>query len=149
MAILPTEEYLKRIRRFLPDAIKRYEQEVEAIEVAYASAGAMDYSVDKLSGGSPEPAPAKYAAQMESLRKRHLDKIFAYQEARAEVVDNINNMKEPGQAETLYKYIILNKSWEQIAVERHVTYEAIRNQYCRGIEAYIEQYGPEVNTDIV
>jgi hypothetical protein len=149
MAILPTEEYLKRIRNFLPEAIKRYEQEVESIEAAYASAGAMDYSVEKLSGGNPEPAPMKYAAQMELLRKKHLDKIYAYQEARAEVVDNINKMKEPGQAETLYKYIILNKTWEEIAVDKWVTYEAVRNQYYRGIESYIEQFGPEVKTDIV
>lgn len=148
MAILPTEEYLKRIRNFLPEAIKRYEQEVESIEAAYASAGAMDYSVDKLSGGNPEPAPMKYAQQMEALRKRHLDKIYAYQEARAEVVDNINKMKEPGQADVLYKYIILNKTWEQISVDNFVIYDAAKKQYYRAIEAYKEQFGTEVNTDL-
>lgn len=148
MAILPTEEYLKRIRNFLPEAIKRYEQEVESIEAAYASAGAMDYSVEKSSGGNPEPAPSKYALQMDALRKKHLDKILAYQEARAEVVDNINKMRTPGQAETLYRYIIGGKSWEQIAVEKFVTYEAVVMQYYRGIEAYKQQFGAEVNTNL-
>lgn len=144
---ISTREFLYQIRRGIPEAVKRYQLEIERITGELG--GATDYTKDSIQTSSDKLSEEeRYTQAMINARAKYLNACAIYEELRSKAFANINNMKSTEmQKVVMLAYIMDQKSWEQIAVDKGMSFESIHNIYYRALEKYFEQYGEETEIE--
>ena len=144
--IISTRDYLSLIKRGTPESLKQFNAEIERIDGLILGA-VPQYGSDPVQTGVGASVPERYAEALEKIREKYNTQIRLYEEERARCLINIQHLPTGNQSQAVYLYVIENKSWEQIAIERCTTFEAARALVLRGFESYEQLYGYEVEID--
>ena len=144
--IITTKEYLHLIKRGTPESLAQFHKEVERIDGLILGA-VPQYGSDPVQTGVGTSVPERYTEALAKIREKYNTLIRLYEEERARCLLNIQHLPTQDQINALYLYIIEDKSWERISIERHTTFEAARALCLRGIDAYGRLYGYEQEID--
>lgn len=117
---LSARDYLERIRH-LESRLRMKESQIDQYRRDICSLRALDYTADKICGGSPIDVSDKIARLDELIRdtNREWDELI---EMREQAKTFISKLESATQQEVLTKRYIQNKRWEQIAVEMNITW---------------------------
>lgn len=140
--IISTREYLHLIKRGTPESLAQFNKEVERIDGLILGA-VPQYGTDPIQTGLGTSVPERYTEALEKIREKYNTQIRLYEEERARCLLNIQHLPTRDQSQGVYLYVIEDKSWEQISIERCTTFEAARALVLRGFESYEHLYGYE------
>ena len=138
--LISTREYLSLIKRGTPESLAQYQKEIERLE-GLLLGGVRNYDSEGLDGGKGSSKPEQYVEALEKIRDKYNTQMRLYEEERSRCLMNIQHLKSQNQSQALYLYVICNMSWEKIAIERSVCFEAARSLCLRGFESYEKLYG--------
>lgn len=144
--IISTREYLSLIKRGTPESLAQYYKEIERIEGLILS-GVPKYDADPIDCSMGPSKPEQYVEALEKIREKYNTQVRLYEEERSRCLMNIQHLPTRDQSQAVYLYIIEDKTWEQISVERNTTFEAARALCLRGFESYEKLYGTEQEID--
>lgn len=113
-------DYLEQIRH-LESRLRIKESQIAQYRRDICSLRALDYTADKICGGSPIDVSDKIARLDELIREtnREWDEFINAREKAEELIKKLESVR---QQEVLTKRYIQNKRWEQIAVEMNITW---------------------------
>lgn len=140
--IISVREYLHLIKRGMPESMKQFNKEVERINGLILGA-VPQYGADPVQTGVGASVPERYTEALDKIRKKYNEQLRCYEEERARCLLNIQHLPTQDQSQAIYLYVIEDKSWEQISVERHTTFEAAKALCLRAIDSYERLYGSE------
>lgn len=140
--IISTREYLNLIKKGTPESLAQFHKEVERIDGLILGA-VPQYGTDPVQTGVGASVPERYTEALAKIREKYNTQIRLYEQERARCLLNIQHLPTQDQSQALYLYIIEDKSWEQISVERHTTFEAAKALCLRAIDSYERLYGSE------
>ena len=144
--IISTREYLSLVKRGMPESLGQFYKEVERIDGLILGA-VPQYGSDAVQSSIGASVPERYAEALEKIREKYNTQIRLYEEERARCLINIQHLPTRDQSQAVYLYVIEDKSWEQISIERYTTFEAARALVLRGYESYEKLYGAETEID--
>lgn len=144
--IISTRDYLSLIKRGTPESLAQFNKEVERIDGLILGA-VPQYGADPIQTSLGASVPERYAEALAEIRDKYDTQIRLYEQERARCLMNIQHLPTRDQSQAVYLYVIEDKSWEKIAIERSTTFEAARALVLRGFQSYIELYGAEVEID--
>lgn len=144
--IISVREYLHLIKRGMPESLAQFNKEVERIDGLILGA-VPQYGSDAIQTGTGASVPEKYVEALEKIRNKYNEQLKLYEEERSRCLMNIQHLPTRDQSQAVYAYIMENKSWEKIAIERHTTFEAARALVLRGFDSYERMYGSEIEID--
>ena len=144
--IISTREYLSLIKRGTPESLAQFNKEVERLDGLILS-GVPKYGVDPVDSGMGPSKPEQYVEALERIREKYNTQVRLYEEERSRCLMNIQHLPTRDQSQAVYLYIIEDKTWEQISVERNTTFEAARALCLRGFESYEKLYGTYTEID--
>lgn len=140
--IISTREYLSLVKRGMPESLGQFYKEVERIDGLILGA-VPQYGSDAVQSSIGASVPERYAEALAKIREKYDNQIRLYEEERARCLMNIQHLPTRDQSQAVYLYVIEDKSWEQISVERYTTFEAARALVLRGFESYEKLFGYE------
>lgn len=144
--LISTREYLNLIKRGTPESITQYQKEIERIE-GLMLGGVRNYDAETIDASGGTSKPEQYVEALERIRDKYNSQMRLYEEERSRCLMNIQHLPTRDQSHAVYLYVIEDKSWEQISVERSTTFEAARALCLRGFESYEKMYGSEIEID--
>lgn len=144
--IISTREYLNLIKRGTPESIAQYQKEIERIE-GLLLGGIRNYDAENIEATTGASKPEQYVEALEKIRDKYNSQMRLYEEERSRCLMNIQHLPTRDQSHAVYLYVIEDKSWEQISVERSTTFEAARALCLRGFDSYEKMYGSEIEID--
>lgn len=144
--IICTREYLSLIKRGTPESLAQFSKEVERLDGLILGV-VPQYGTDRIQSGLGASVPERYAEALAKLREKYNTQIRLYEEERARCLMNIQHLPTRDQSQAVFMYVIEDKSWEQISVDRCTTFEAARALVLRGFESYEKIYGSEQEID--
>ena len=114
------KEYLEYVRS-LDIRLRMKDSRISQLQRDICCIRALDYTKDRISGGSPIDVSDKIARLDELIRdtNREWDELI---EMREQAKTLIARLESATQQEVLTKRYIQNKRWEQIAVELNITW---------------------------
>ena len=114
------KEYLEYVRS-LDIRLRMKDSRISQLQRDICCIRALDYTKDRISGGSPVDISDKIARLDELIREANeeWDELIEMRE-QAKVL--IAKLESATQQEVLTKRYIQNKRWEQIAVEMNITW---------------------------
>nr|DAD63278.1 MAG TPA: Protein of unknown function (DUF1492) [Caudoviricetes sp.] len=117
---MTAKEYLEYVRS-LEVRLRMKDSRISQLQRDICCIRALDYTKDRISGGSPVDISDKIARLDELIREANdeWDELIAERE-RAKTI--IAKLESATQQEVLTKRYIQNKRWEQIAVEMNITW---------------------------
>lgn len=140
--IISTKEYLSLIKRGTPESLAQFTKEVERIDGLILGA-VPQYGSDPVQTGVGASVPERYAEALAKIREKYNTQIRLYEQERARCLLNIQHLPTRDQSQAVYLYVIEDKSWEEISVSRHTTFDAAKALVLRGFESYEKLYGYE------
>lgn len=143
---ITTREYLSLIKRGTPESIAQYQKEIERLDGLMLS-GVRNYDSEGIDAGAGSSKPEQYVEALEKIRDKYNTQMRLYEEERSRCLMNIQHLPTRDQSQAVYLYVIEDKSWEKIAIERHTTFEAARALCLRGFDSYERMYGYEIEID--
>lgn len=114
------KEYLEYVRS-LDIRLRMKDAQISQLQRDICCIRALDYTKDRISGGSPVDISDKIARLDELIRaaNEEWDELI---EMREQAKTLIAKLESATQQEVLTKRYIQNKRWEQIAVEMNITW---------------------------
>ena len=114
------KEYLEYVRS-LDIRLRMKDAQISQLQRDICCIRALDYTKDRISGGSPVDISDKIARLDELIREANeeWDELI---EMREQAKTLISKLESATQQEVLTKRYIQNKRWEQIAVELNITW---------------------------
>lgn len=144
--IISVREYLHLVKSGLSESIKQYQKEVERIE-GLLLGGVRNYDAENIEATTGTSKPEQYVEALEKIREKYNTQMRLYEEERSRCLMNIQHLPTRDQSQAVYLYVIEDKSWEKIAIERNTTFEAARALCLRGFDSYEKLYGSEIEID--
>jgi hypothetical protein len=126
----------------MPESLSQFHKEVERIDGLILGA-VPQYGTDPVQTGVGASVPERYTEALAKIREKYDTQIRLYEQERARCLLNIQHLPTQDQSQAIYLYVIEDKSWEQISVERHTTFEAAKALCLRAIDSYERLYGSE------
>ncbi len=114
------KEYLEYVRS-LDIRLRMKDSQISQLQRDICCIRALDYTKDRISGGSPVDISDKIARLDELIREAN-DEWDELIEMREQAKTLISKLESATQQEVLTKRYIQNKRWEQIAVELNITW---------------------------
>ena len=144
--IISVREYLHLIKRGFPESLVQFNKEVERID-GLMLGGVRNYDAEGIDAGVGTSKPEQYVEALEKIREKYNTQLKLYEQERSRCLMNIQHLPTRDQSQAVYAYIMEDKSWEKIAIERNTTFEAARALCLRGFESYEKLYGSEIEID--
>lgn len=144
--IISVREYLHLVKRGTPESLAQFNKEVERIDGLILGA-VPQYGSDAIQTGIGASVPERYVEALEKIRNKYNEQIKCYEQERSRCLMNIQHLPTRDQSQAVYLYVIEDKSWEKIAIERNTTFEAARALVLRGFDSYERMYGSEIEID--
>ena len=140
---MTAKEYLNQLRR-LKQKQRRVDEEIQTLDAALSSAGAIRY--DKLNvQTSPENRMEAGIVRLSELRQKLIELKIEYYDLYVVIIHQINSLDAIG----LYKDILVmryfeGKSVRKIADELHYDTKYIANCHGRALQIFYAQYLKDV-----
>lgn len=128
--IISTREYLGLIKRGTTESIEQYKKEIERLN-------------NLLYG----PCRGIEMKELDKIKSAYAYQVALYEKERAKCMINIQHLPTRNQSSAVYMYVMADKSWEQISIDRCTTFEAARSLVLRGFESYERLYGANQEID--
>lgn len=144
--VITTREYLSLIKRGTPESLAQYQKEIERLEGIMLT-GVRNYDSEGIDASAGTSKPEQYVEALEKIRDKYNSQMRLYEEERSRCLMNIQHLPTRDQSQAVYLYVIEDKSWEKIAIERNTTFEAARALCLRGFDSYERMYGSEIEID--
>lgn len=131
---MTAKEYLEYVRS-LDTRLRIKELEITQLRNDICSIQALDYSKDKITGGSPIDISGKIVRLDELIRKANedWDELIAERERANARIRKLESIK---QQEVLTRRFIYNEKWEVIAVKMNVTWQSVWKLYYRALKSF-------------
>lgn len=143
---ISTREYLSLIKRGTPESLAQYQKEIERLD-GLMLGGVRNYDAEGIDASVGTSKPEQYVEALEKIRDKYNTQMRLYEEERSRCLMNIQHLPTRDQSQAVYAYIMEDKSWEKIAIERNTTFEAARALVLRGFDSYERMYGSEIEID--
>lgn len=131
---MTAKEELIQIRQ-IDKALRSTELEIARCRADIYSVHAVDYSAERVSGGSHQDIADKIAILTELLDKanREWDQLI---NLRTEIRQKIANIDSYVFRAVLIEYYVLQKNWEQVAENMGYSRQHIHRIYGKALQAY-------------
>lgn len=128
------KEYLEYIRS-LDIRLRMKESQISRLRADICCIQALDYTKDRISGGSPIDISDKIARLDELIRTANdeWDELIAERERANARIRKLESIK---QQEVLTRRFIYNEKWEVIAVKMNVTWQSVWKLYYRALKSF-------------
>lgn len=137
-------DILQNKKRYLRQAYKLNEQirekqdRLAELKEMSCSVGAIDYSKDKVQGGSGTNAPFEnQVIQVVDLEKEIEQDILKLIHLQSEIMTAIDAVPDVNCALLLDKRYVLRKPWKQIADEMHYSMTHIKRIHRKALELFV------------
>ena len=131
---MTAKEYLEYVRS-LDTRLRIKELEITQLRNDICSIQALDYSRDKITGGSPIDISGKIVRLDELIRKANEDWDRLIDE-RERANTRIRKLESIKQQEVLTRRFIYNEKWEAIAVKMNITWQSVWKLYYRALKSF-------------
>ena len=131
---MTAKEYLEYVRS-LDTRLRIKELEITQLRNDICSIQALDYSRDKITGGSPIDISGKIVRLDELIRKANEDWDRLIDE-REKANTRIRKLESIKQQEVLTRRFIYNEKWEAIAVKMNITWQSVWKLYYRALKSF-------------
>lgn len=131
--VMPSaREYLERIR-YLESRLRMKELQIDQYRRDICSLRALDYTADKICGGSPIDVSDKIARLDELIRdtNREWDEFINVRERAEELIKQLESVR---QQEVLRRRYFQNEKWELIAVEMNIVWSSVRRLHLKALK---------------
>lgn len=129
------KEYLSRIK-LLEFQIKQKKRQIEDARLLQGNIKGFDYSQVKVQTSSKGDSNIELAVKIMTLESELSEKLFALQELRAKIIDQIEKLPDPLHVELLTLRYCNFESFEQIAVDMCLSYDWIRHLHGAALQAF-------------
>lgn len=131
---MTAKEYLEYVRS-LDTRLRIKELEITQLRNDICSIQALDYTKDRISGGSPVDISDKIARLDELIRaaNEEWDELIAERERANTRIRKLESIK---QQEVLTRRFIYNEKWEVIAVKMSITWQSVWKLYYRALKSF-------------
>lgn len=128
------KEYLEYVRS-LDIRLRTEEDRIAQLRRDICSLQALDYTKDRISGGSPVDISDKIARLDELIREANeeWDELIAERERANARIRKLESVK---QQEVLTRRFIYNEKWEVIAVKMNITWQSVWKLYYRALKSF-------------
>lgn len=128
------KEYLEYIRS-LDIRLRMKESQISRLRADICCIQALDYTKDRISGGSPVDISDKIARLDELIRTANdeWDELIAERERANARIRKLESIK---QQEVLTRRFIYNEKWEVIAVKMSITGQSVWKLYYRALKSF-------------
>lgn len=131
---MTAKEYLEYVRS-LDTRLRIKELEITQLRNDICSIQALDYSRDKITGGSPIDISGKIVRLDELIRKANEDWDRLIDE-RERANTRIRKLESIKQQEVLTRRFIYNEKWEAIAMKMNITWQSVWKLYYRALKSF-------------
>lgn len=141
-------EYFQNIKK-LDYKMRNIRAEMNRLEELSVSAGAVDYSTERVQSGKAEQTPTfvHNLEQMAEQRQRLLETAYKYESYRNLAFERLDVL-EPLEARILYMRYFEYKNLETVADELNYSFFGVRYNYRSAIRKFKEHYGEEFNVEV-
>lgn len=128
------KEYLEYIRS-LDIRLRMKESQISRLRADICCIQALDYTKDRISGGSPVDISDKIARLDELIRaaNEEWDELIAERERANARIRKLESIK---QQEVLTRRFIYNEKWEVIAVKMNITWQGTWQLFYRALKNF-------------
>ena len=128
------KEYLEYIRS-LDIRLRMKESQISRLRADICCIQALDYTKDRISGGSPVDISDKIARLDELIRTANdeWDELIAERERANARIRKLESIK---QQEVLTRRFIYNEKWEVIAVKMNITWQGTWQLFYRALKNF-------------
>ena len=128
------KEYLEYIRS-LDIRLRMKESQISRLRADICCIQALDYTKDRISGGSPVDISDKIARLDELIREANdeWDELIAERERANARIRKLESIK---QQEVLTRRFIYNEKWEVIAVKMDITWQGTWQLFYRALKNF-------------
>lgn len=128
------KEHLEYVRS-LDIRLRTEEDRIAQLRRDICSLQALDYTKDRISGGSPVDISDKIARLDELIREANeeWDELIAERERANARIRKLESVK---QQEVLTRRFIYNEKWEVIAVKMNITWQSVWKLYYRALKSF-------------
>lgn len=128
------KEYLEYIRS-LDIRLRMKGSQISRLRADICCIQALDYTKDRISGGSPVDISDKIARLDELIRaaNEEWDELIAERERANARIQRLESIK---QQEVLTRRFIYNEKWEVIAVKMNITWQSVWKLYYRALKSF-------------
>ena len=125
-------EYLEQIRH-LESRLRMKESQIDQYRRDICSLRALDYTADKICGGSPVDVSDKIARLDELIREtnREWDEFINTREKAEKLIKQLESVR---QQEVLRRRYFQNEKWELIAVEMNIVWSSVRRLHLKALK---------------
>ena len=131
---MSAKEYLEYIRS-LDIRLRMKESQISRLRADICCIQALDYTKDRISGGSPVDISDKIARLDELIRtaNEEWDELIAERERANARIRKLESIK---QQEVLTRRFIYNEKWEVIAVKMNITWQGTWQLFYRALKNF-------------
>lgn len=131
---MTAKEYLEYIRS-LEVRLRMKEERIAQLQHDICSLQALDYTKDKITGGSPIDVSDKIARLDELIRdtNREWDELIEMREQANTLIAKLESAK---QQEVLTRRFLQNEKWEVIAVKMEITWQGTWQLFYRALKNF-------------
>lgn len=131
---MTAKEYLEYIRS-LDTRLRMKESQISRLRADICCIQALDYTKDRISGGSPVDISDKIARLDELIRAANdeWDELIAERERANARIRKLESIK---QQEVLTRRFIYNEKWEVIAVKMDITWQGTWQLFYRALRNF-------------
>lgn len=131
---MTAKEYLEYVRS-LEVRLRMKEERIAQLQHDICSLQALDYTKDKITGGSPIDVSDKIARLDELIRdtNREWDELI---EMREQAKTFISKLESAKQQEVLTRRFLQNEKWEVIAVKMEITWQGTWQLFYRALKNF-------------
>lgn len=128
------KEYLEYVRS-LDIRLRMKESQISRLRADICCIQALDYTKDRISGGSPVDISDKIARLDELIRaaNEEWDELIAERERANARIRRLESIK---QQEVLTRRFIYNEKWEVIAVKMNITWQGTWQLFYRALKNF-------------
>lgn len=128
------KEYLEYVRS-LDIRLRMKDAQISQLQRDICCIQALDYTKDRISGGSPVDISDKIARLDELIREANeeWDELIAERERANACIQRLESIK---QQEVLTRRFIYNEKWEVIAVKMNITWQSVWKLYYRALKSF-------------
>ena len=128
------KEYLEYVRS-LDIRLRMKDSQISQLQRDIYCIQALDYTKDRISGGSPVDISDKIARLDELIREvnEEWDELIAERERANARIRRLESIK---QQEVLTRRFIYNEKWEVIAVKMNITWQSVWKLYYRALKSF-------------
>lgn len=137
---MKAKDYLRTIKR-MDSAIEHKRIELKMLEESRGAIGSVtDYTRDKVQTSPNGASFTTLSDKIVDLKQEIEKQIITLNETRSRIIDQINSLDDPNEAQVLFKRYVMDKSMEMIAVEMNYSYVYTCKINGRGLISFEEKF---------